>query len=229
MWQKAYSACDPYDFDIYPSESHRLPSHSFMHLTVLRVSRQLYAEANQILWTTNTFSFRTGTSLRYFLMTRTFHQKRSIRRLRCRMDWRRPSDWRRPGDHEWGSALDVAVIKSLTGLRTLRLKIFYDIEERFWHAVKQHFVQTRSSYTEALWKLPTLSLTSAEVIVRTSPYSLRHDLWRKNDCDQCARNIQEMLLNPKRAEIYSQQQSELKKSGEVDQEIEQLILGYKFP
>lgn len=66
IWQKTYSTCDPDDYDIYPSELHRLPSHSFMGLTVLRVSRQMYAEANRILWTTNTFSFGTGTALRYF-------------------------------------------------------------------------------------------------------------------------------------------------------------------
>lgn len=101
IWQKAYSACDPDDYDIYPSELHRLPSHSFMGLTVLRASRQMYAEANRILWTTNTSSFGTGTTLKYFLMTRTFHRKGSIRHLRCKMDCRRP------GPHKWSSALDI--------------------------------------------------------------------------------------------------------------------------
>lgn len=38
-------------------------------------------------------------------------------------------DWPRPEPQEWSSALDAAVIKSLTCLKTLRLKIFFYCRE----------------------------------------------------------------------------------------------------
>lgn len=48
--------------------------HDIMHLTILRTSRQIYAEANPILYSTNTFSFEDGMSLKRFLTTRNIHQ-----------------------------------------------------------------------------------------------------------------------------------------------------------
>ncbi|KAL8975789.1 MAG: hypothetical protein Q9205_008074, partial [Flavoplaca limonia] len=54
-------------------------AHEGMRLTVLRVSRQLYAEANPVLWTTNIYSFGDGPSLQRFMDTRTMNQKRLIR------------------------------------------------------------------------------------------------------------------------------------------------------
>lgn len=58
-----------------------------MHLPILRVCRQMYTEASQVLWETKIFSFNDVASFKHFMSSRTAHQKRSIRRLRLVMDW----------------------------------------------------------------------------------------------------------------------------------------------
>ncbi len=47
--------------------------HEMMRLGVLRSCRQIYVEANNLLWTTNTFSFADATTFRRFMMTRTIN------------------------------------------------------------------------------------------------------------------------------------------------------------
>ena len=56
--------------------------HERMHLTILRVCRQVYAEASQVLWATNTFSIHEPHSLKQFVAERTAIQKGLIRHLR---------------------------------------------------------------------------------------------------------------------------------------------------
>ncbi|KAL8777853.1 MAG: hypothetical protein Q9194_002329 [Teloschistes cf. exilis] len=53
-----------------------------MRLTLLRSSRQIYVEAKEVLWTTNTFSFTDPIAFKRFMSTRSVHQKRMLRNLR---------------------------------------------------------------------------------------------------------------------------------------------------
>lgn len=55
--------------------------HQMMRLSVLRSCRQIYVEANNIVWTTNTISFADLTAFKRFMMSRTIDLKRSIRSL----------------------------------------------------------------------------------------------------------------------------------------------------
>ncbi|KAL8964415.1 MAG: hypothetical protein Q9183_004465, partial [Haloplaca sp. 2 TL-2023] len=58
-----------------------------IQLQGLQVSRQIYQEANEVLYSTNTFSFDDPIPFRYFLEPRSPLQSRMIRKLRLRMDW----------------------------------------------------------------------------------------------------------------------------------------------
>ncbi|KAL8787814.1 MAG: hypothetical protein Q9213_002001 [Squamulea squamosa] len=225
IWEIAHYECDPndYAFDPYLPASERFCDHLFMHLNILRVSRQVYVESNQVLWTTNTFSFDEGTSLKFFLNTRNIGQRRLIRNLRFQMDWR----WGATGK-KWNSAVDIRMINSLTGLRTLRLKIFYDVDEQTWSFLKDRFVQV-STQTEGLRRLSTLPLITAEVVVRPSSQYFNRRLWQKIDSDQCARDIQRMLLNPQGEKIYADHQRELRETRERCQENKRLRKENKVP
>ncbi|KAL8833126.1 MAG: hypothetical protein Q9170_004484 [Blastenia crenularia] len=183
-----------------------------MALTVLRVCRQTYSEANQVLWSTNTFSFHNSTALKRFMMTRSIYQKRLIRCLRLDMDW---NDM---GAAEWNSALGIGLIRSLSGLRTLRLRITYNMHGEIYQKVKDDLVQT-AKFCEGLRKISTLPLTSVEIAVTYDPWWMPDDedddddddvnYWKQSDMDQFAKNLKEMLLNPHGAEIYAQQQQKL--------------------
>lgn len=179
-----------------------------LHLTVLRASRQLYVEANRVLWTTNTFSFSDGLTFGEFMKTRNLHQKRLIRTLRFEMQWGL--------GHErlWNSALGMALVKSLTGLQTLRLQIVCDVEKERWDHNQDRFVRL-TTYTEGLRKLSILPLTSVEIAVRASERgNLKHnpfampgsygssELWQKGDRDRCAQDLKALLLDPEGAQVY---------------------------
>ncbi|KAL8977180.1 MAG: hypothetical protein Q9177_006692, partial [Variospora cf. flavescens] len=172
----------------------------------------IYVEANRILWATNTFSFSDGVTLKDFMKTRNAHQKRLIHNLRFEMMHVNYKE-----EKEWNSALNMALVRSLTGLQTLRLQITYEIEKDIWDTTKDHFVQQNSEF-EGLRKLSILPLTSAEVVIRTSsdPFasfpraSWHKGLWQQPEMDECAKQIRQLLLNPQGADIYAQRQAELK-------------------
>ncbi|KAI4263405.1 MAG: hypothetical protein L6R42_001454 [Xanthoria sp. 1 TBL-2021] len=208
FWLRPHHECSFRHGDIYSPEPEALPTRSTMHLTVLRASRQIYVEANRILWTTNTFSFRDGVTFSEFMKTRNIHQKRLIQNLRFEMLW----GWL--DERHWNSALNMALIKSLTGLRTLRLQIVCNVEKELWDHTKDRFVRV-TSYTDGLRKLSILPLKSVEVAVGSSRHD-RYDglgtrpwndhLWKKSDMDQCAEDLKSLLLNPKGAEVYAESQ-----------------------
>ena len=197
-----YKVADAFSNDLQSSRDHAL-----MHLTLLRASRQIYVEANRILWTSNTFSFHDGPTFEQFMKTRTIHQKRLIRNLRFEMHW----GW---GDKfRWNSAISVASVKSLSGLQTLRLQIICDMKKECWDRNKDRFVHL-SRYTESLRKLSILPLKSTEIAIRTSSSEggrllgrlhpgNREELWRKDDREKCAEDLKALLLDPKSADTYS--------------------------
>lgn len=212
LYRGPHADCDLDDEQPGPSRRMKFDEHETMRLTILAVSHQIYAEANCILWTTNTFSCPDGITFQRFMMTRTLSQKRLIRNLRFEMEW----VW--VEEKPWNKAFSMPLVKSMIGLRTLRLNIFYDMEE-LWHAVKDHFLQS-TSFTEGLRKLSTLPLTDAEVVFRISGHT--SGLWQKADRDACAQKLRELLLNPDGADIYAEEQRRLKESSARDREMHAL-------
>ena len=197
--------------------------HEGMRLTVLRASRQLYAEANQILWTTNTFSFPEGSTFQRFMKNRTINQKRLMRSLRLEMDW--GFDLGR----EWNKALNMVLVKSMIGLRTLRLNILHDMEKELWLGWEGSFLQ-RTTWTDGLRRLSTLPLISAEVAFRVREW--RSDdpkLWQKADRHDCAKRLQKILVNPKGAEVYAERQRQLKISSATNKEFEEACAANRRP
>ncbi len=136
--------------------------HESMDLKALQVCRQIYNEANIVLWSTNTFSFNdAGISLKHFMKARTTHQKRLLRRLRVEMDW----VWEE--DDLFDRVLHPTFIKSLTGLRCVRLQINHSEETADYQEAKARdgpsLVQTR--YLEFVRKMAVLPLVKVEVFV----------------------------------------------------------------
>lgn len=214
LWVYPHAACHlDYD-DPGSSRPIKYHEHEGMRLTVLRASHQIYTEANRILWTTNTYSFPEATTFQRFMMTRTISQKRLIRNLRFEMEW--DCGLARC----WNKALSMALVKSLIGLRTLRLNILYDMKQRLWHATDENFLHY-TSWTDGLRRLSTLPLMSAEVAFRVREWRSKDpSYWQKGDRDECAKDLKKILLDPQGAEVYAEHQRQLKITSAISKEIE---------
>ncbi|CAD6582110.1 MAG: hypothetical protein ASARMPREDX12_000758 [Alectoria sarmentosa] len=186
--------------------------HEMMRLSVLRSCRQIYVEANQILWTTNTFSFADGTALRRFMMTLTINQRRLIKSLRLQMEWDMYMD------KEWNNALNMALVRSLSGLRRLRLRIDQHMDARIYECAKSNKNIYTSIFCKGLQKISTLPLTEAEVIVKNPQYWPEDGVWTKADREEFAEVLRKLLLNPKGAEIYAKDQLKRKEERRKERE-----------
>lgn len=188
-WYKPHELCST-DYDT--TRPIEFWDHKTMRLTVLRTCRQVYVEANSILWTTNTFSFQRAVPFKRFMMTRTTHQKSLIRNLRLEIEWYLHDSM------SCKSRLNKTLVNSLSGLRSLRLIMWheeYDMPRTIW------FIET-SGFCKGLRILLTLPLTNVEVVVRSSTwYSTRQGFWAKEDREEVAEGLKKMLLAPKGVEV----------------------------
>ena len=174
-----------------------------MHLTLLRSCRQIYVEANSILWTTNTYSFKNAITFKHFMRTRSIHQKRTIRKVR--FDF--PLDPAGVGA-SWDSALNTALIRSMSGLRCLRIHLDFIMEASHYRYAKDNHLLP-DFYGAGLKLLSFLPLTEVEVYVR-DPHQHWNSTWTKEDREEFADGLRGMLLDPLGADIYAGEQQEEK-------------------
>ena len=111
-----------------------------VNLQILGSSRQLYEEANYLLWSTNTFSFDDSFVLGRFLECLNASQKQKLQKLHLITDMEFVSRYREliSSRHEWEIALkpEMTYLKNLTSLH-LRFDLRYggppDKEEHAAH------------------------------------------------------------------------------------------------
>lgn len=115
---------------------------------------------------------------------------------------------------DWNSALNFAVVRSLHGLRHLRLSIAYSFISKDYEYLKNLFTgSSRNSYVEGLEKIATLPLTRVELVRRPDYAEFLdgyEDLWSKAERTDYAEGLRNLLLDPKGAEVYKQKQMEVK-------------------
>ena len=188
-----------YSCGSYLSTGHIEPGGlEMMDLRVLRSCRQTYVEANQLLWTTNTFSFSDAMTFERFMMTRTINQKRSIRSLRLHMEWESNEF------EEWKKVLNMRLVQSLYTLRRLRLRIVRKIDTTGYEYAKSTNILYGAACRGGLKKISTLPLTEVEVVVKNSLDDERSDPQTKLVEEEFAEGLRRILLspNPKGAEIH---------------------------
>ena len=88
-----------------------------LDLSVLGVSRQLYEEANYLLWATNIFSFDYALSFDKFLASLNVAQKHNLTKLHIRMNF----NPRYEHGHSWRSALKIPYLKTLKSVQQIYL------------------------------------------------------------------------------------------------------------
>ena len=223
-WNLSHSRCTfhvarrhgDYPYWFYCCGSKREQStHEEIHLTALRVCRQIYNEADRVLWSTNTFSFDDEVTFLRFMDTRTTCQKRSLKKLRLQMN-----AWE---DASWSSVLGIRLIRSLVGLRSLRLQINFFMHAKRYQWIKAHGYdwnprefQRRLQFVQRMKVLP---LTEVEVFI--GEYSGMYDeslSWTAEDRTEYADVIRRTLLDPEGAEKYAQDQEDVKESNRQKRE-----------
>ena len=170
-----------------------------MHLPLLRVCRQMYTEASQVLWETNVFSFNDVASFKHFMSSRTAYQKRSIKNLRLVMDWTllKAAD-------SWNKALSMSLVKSLQGLRALWLHINAAMFDQDFEnpGIPDLRLSASWGFMNGIKNLATLPLTKARVYLlnkdlRASGRAVRRyegGPWTKQRKRLFARALQAKLL-----------------------------------
>ncbi|MCJ1438911.1 hypothetical protein MMC27_008301 [Xylographa pallens] len=83
-----------------------------LQLALLRTCRQIYVEANEVLWGTNTFSFGSTRLLKEFMAQRNATQKQLLKKIHVKWD-----------NSSISVRLPIATIKALSGVRVLHLNM----------------------------------------------------------------------------------------------------------
>ena len=175
-----------------------------LDLRALRCCRHMYTEANNILWTTNTFSFYRSLVFKQFMMTRSSSQKQLIQSLRIHYN-QSNRDWQ-----AWNGAFSMAVIQALKGLRRLRLCIEWDLPAVTIAPSKQSTQRVVNIIAhDDLVRLSTLPLEHVEISVKhLSRFQDDSDneetLWTETDMKEYGDNIQRMLLSPYDSKIHAE-------------------------
>lgn len=199
IWRQPHFDCDRKL--AYKGDSNKW-THKSVHLKALRVCRQIHDEASYVLWTTNTFSFNDAAKTFYHFMSgRTTYQKELIKSLRLQMDW----VWEE--DKLWNVALDMGLLRSLTGLRSLRLQVNhrvppgYNERAKYWGSNINQFEQ---GHLELVHRMVIWPLKHVEVFVgdRSQPRNL-DTLWMVEDKKDYAEGILRILLDPDAATKFT--------------------------
>ena len=201
-----------------------------MHLGILRTCRQIYTEANQVLWESNIFSFNDVPSFTRFMRERTNFQKRLIKKLRLVVVFALH------GTPLWSDAITMPLIRSLQGLRELWLCINARFPASYFDKdYKARCFETK--YLEGARKLATLPLTRAKVLI-TNKYLGNYDAhwklgyyeqWTKEQQREYADLIQARLLDVNSARLFQQENDEVKKMIQREKEIQAEIRATRRP
>ena len=176
-WRQPHQSCDhdlSYKWGCRDAQDNgvvrRRPDPRSMHLTALRVCRQMYNKANNVFWTTNTFSFDDANpTLVDFMESRTTRQKQLLRKLRLQMNWIYEDD------RGWNRVLGVRRLRSLTELRSLRLQINHSMNAAVYQEAEPRGNEPslfQPQQWDSVLRIETLPLTDVEVFVSVFPQDI---------------------------------------------------------
>ena len=157
-----------------------------MHLTVLRTCRQIYHEANHVLWSTNLFSLHNPDAVLQFMSRRTTDQLALITKLRLRFDFQQQDEItiRR-------RALTSDFFTAMTSLRSLTLIIQDTVDDRL---VALRGITDRSTFTAMdryvtadLYEMSRLNLHTLHLCVLPPfPLDESRDHWEETQMSKAA-------------------------------------------
>ena len=187
-------------------------------LNVLGVCRQLYEEANHLLWSTNTFSFEDPKTFGKFFGSLNAAQKRNLARIHISADiggltsyYTTAHQRARWDENYWGSGLKIPNLKMLRGVQTLHLcvnQLFdFDLYRMTGNPTDEQIIETtQEADMEIILRLRALPLKHVTVVVSDDPANLkkldRTDLrWTAVRKAEYAESIRAQVVDPNGAEL----------------------------
>ena len=179
-WPPRIEALKPRRDEVYDRE---------MHLPLLRVCRQMYNEASQVLWTMNTFSFNSAITCQRFLDGRRISQTAALRSLHLVVDIDISST-------QWYEALCNSWIPSMKGLVDLGLFVKDVLEVEDYKKAKsrggEYVLDTYFGIWVPLSQLPQLQ--RVDVCMAPDFWLHKAKPWCQRDKDELAELLKERLL-----------------------------------
>ncbi|MCJ1401468.1 hypothetical protein MMC11_004682 [Xylographa trunciseda] len=202
-WKKHYNCCMvdykcEYPLCTAPNCHGAERSSRKLQLGLLRACRQIYVETNEVLWSTNTFSFEEIVLLRHFMAQRNAMQKRLLKKIHLK--WVSPPPYRTV--YRRPTPLSLATINAFRGLQTLHLNIVASFKPHWaerWteeESTRQTLVRDVLIFRALPLKVVTVTY-DAQVYLPTLvdlPAAQRLEL---------AESIRTRLLDPDGADVYA--------------------------
>ena len=187
-------------------------------LNVLGVCRQLYEEANHLLWTTNTFSFEDPQTFGKFFGSLNPAQKRNLTSIHISADigglgsYYNISAYQRArwDSDYWGKGLKIPNLKMLRGVQTLHLCInqgFQCLTRGYGNESPEILIElAQKADMESILRLRALPLKHATVMVSDDAEKLKHTggmayRWTVTKKNEYAESIRVQLADPGGAEL----------------------------
>ena len=185
-----------------------------LDLHVLGVCRQLYEEANHLLWATNTFSFEDPKTFEKFFDSLNLAQKRNLTAIHISTDigsgvWFNSHNQRARWDnHYWGKALKSSNLNTLRGVQTLHLCINQGFECVSWQApsfdsdwAEQKLKEAQQADLESILRLSALSIKHVTVVMSDDVWELRRNgksthRWTVAKKNEYAEIIRAKIMDP---------------------------------
>ncbi|KAF6237693.1 hypothetical protein HO173_003894 [Letharia columbiana] len=193
-------------------------------LNVLGVCRQLYEEANHLLWATNTFSFEDPKTLEKFLCSLNPAQKRKLTSIHISAtigglgSYYYNSGYQRArwDTSYWGKALKMSNLNVIRGVQVLHLCINQGFECVFRgygntnDSAEQQIANTQQADLESILRLRALSVKHVTVIVSDDTTKLERDgksahRWTAIKKKEYAESIRVQLVDPSGAELVKKE------------------------
>lgn len=183
------------EFKIGCGPEHRL------QLALLRTSRQVYCEANHILWSTNTFSFNHAATAKMWLSNRNATQKRSLKKLHFTLPGRDEEE------SAWKSVFPMKIVKTLVALRLLRLCIEqYALVEEIEDVICRPGTGWKS-WTEGILRFQALPLKKVAILF-SNPSSNEYRFLSLAKRVEYAQILEKRLLHPNSVEDYQEKRAD---------------------
>ena len=186
-------------------------------LNVLGVCRQLYEEANHLLWATNTFSFDDPKKLEKFLASLNLAQKRNLTNIHIGADiggylsGAADANYRARNDNNyWGKALKLSYLNILRGVQALHLCLHQGFKCMPTWATNDSANKTvdiaQQADMESILRLRTLSVKDVTVVVSDDAKELEKNRksvhrWTAKKKTDYAESIRVQLMDPGGAEL----------------------------
>lgn len=194
--------------------------HLRVDLNVLGVCRQLYEEANHLLWATNTFSFEDPKTFGRFFRSLNPAQKRNLTRLHITADigelaaYYYTSAYQRArwDNNYWGSVLKIANLNMLRGVQALHLCInqgFECLSQGRGHSItaaEERINYCQEADMEVILRLRALPLKHVTVMMSDNAERLDNAgwsslRWTAAKKKEYAESVHLQLMDPKGAEL----------------------------